>query len=144
MNSEPATISAVVRAIEGDDILVQVAHGGCGRCHEKGGCGGQQITQMFCAGPKQYRLRNTGRATVGDEVIVAIAPGAVRQTANLVYGVPLTALFIGALLGTQVFGDIGGMLGAGVGLMLSIAYIRFRVASPSGKTAVQPYIVSRS
>jgi sigma-E factor negative regulatory protein RseC len=144
MNAEPATISAVVRAIEGDDVLVQVEHGGCGRCHEKGGCGGQQITQMFCSGPKQYRVRNPGDAVVGEQVIVAIAPGAVRQTANLVYGVPLTATIFGALAGTQFFGDTGGMIGAAIGLMFSVGYVRFRSLSPAGKIAVQPYIISRS
>lgn len=142
--AEETTIRATVRSLDGDEALVEVEQGGCGRCHEKGGCGGQQLTQMFCSGPKSYRVANPHGAHVGDQVTVAIAPGTVRQTANLAYGVPLTATIVGAAIGTQIIGDLGAMLGALIGISCSILYIRHRANLRGGNLAARPYIISRS
>lgn len=144
MSDDKTTIRAVVRALEGERALVEVEAGGCGRCHEEGGCGGQQLTQMFCSGPKTYLADNPLGARVGEQVTIAIAAGTVRQVANLAYGVPLTATIGGALLGMQWGGDLAAMLGAGSGLALAIAYIRWRNANPSGNFSARPHIISRS
>jgi len=144
MTEEASTIHAVVRGLEGQEALVEVAQGGCGRCHEEGGCGGQHLTQMFCSNAKTYRVQNTVGAAIGDHVTVAIAAGSVRRTANLAYGFPLLGLLIGALLGMSFAGDAGAMLGAGGGLLLSFVYIRFRLRREAGNSAARPYIVSRS
>lgn len=144
MAQEGSTIHALVRALDGSEAIVEVEAGGCGRCHEKGGCGGQQLTQMFCSGGKTYRVFNNIGAQLGDRVTVAIAAGSVRRTANLAYGVPLTATIIGAALGTPLGGDVGAMLGAGIGLGLALLYVRFRSQGSSGNFTERPYIVSRS
>jgi sigma-E factor negative regulatory protein RseC len=99
---------------------------------------------MFCSGPKNYRVANPHGACVGDQVTVAIAPGTVRQTANLAYGVPLTATIVGAAIGTQIAGDLGAMLGALLGISCSIFYIRHRANLTGGNLAARPYIISRS
>lgn len=122
--------------------LVEVEQGGCGRCHEEGGCGGQQLTQMFCSSPKTYRVKNSVGAAIGDRVRVGIAPGSVRKTANLAYILPLTVAFAGAALGTILSGDAGGILGAIFGLVAAFAYIRFRMRSEVGSPAERPYIIS--
>lgn len=106
MVGEPSTIRAVIRALDGDEAIVEVEQGGCGRCHEEGGCGGQQLTQMFCSSPRTYRVSNAIGAEIGDHVTVAIAAGSVRRTANLAYGVPLLASILGAVVGMQIGGDI--------------------------------------
>ena len=144
MNSEQSTVRAIVRHLEGADALVEVEHGGCGRCHEAGGCGGQQLTQMFCGGAKTYRARNTINAAIGDRVIIAIAPGSVQRTANLAYVLPLTVTIIGAVLGAQFGGDSGAMIGAGSGLALAFAYVGMRSSKQAGNSAERPHIVSRS
>ncbi|MGE5472560.1 MAG: SoxR reducing system RseC family protein [Bacteroidota bacterium] len=143
MNQEASTIRAVVRALDGQEALVEVEQGGCGRCHEEGGCGGQQLAQMFCS-TKTYRVENTIKAAVGDHVTVAIAAGSVRRTANLAYGIPLLAILLGALLGMQLAGDGGAVLGAGAGLLLSFFYVRHRSRGAPGNPAERPHIVSRS
>ncbi len=143
MTQEGSTIRAVVRAVDGSLAEVEVESGGCGRCHEEGGCGGQQLTQMFCSGPKTYKVDNALGASIGDRVTVAIAAGSVRRTANLAYGVPLTAVIIGAALGSSMAGDSGAMLGAALGLVLSLFYVRFRSLDASGNVAGRPYIISR-
>lgn len=144
MDNEQTTIRAIVRAREGMNALVEVEHGGCGRCHEEGGCGGQQLTQMFCAGPKTYQVNNKIGADIGDRVTIAIADGSVRQTANLAYGVPLIGCICGAVVGSSLAGDGGAMLGAVSGLVLSFLYIRFHVRGSTGNSAERPHIVSRS
>lgn len=143
MSEEKSTIRAVVRAVNGDQAVVEIEHGGCGRCHEKGGCGGQHLTQIFCSGPKTYCVESYVAVSVGDHVTVAIAAESVRRTANLVYGVPLIGTLIGAAVGTQIGGDFSAILGAGVGLVLSSLFVHFRSREHSGKFNERPHIVSR-
>lgn len=143
MQAEATTIKGVVRAVDGQQAVVEIEHGGCGRCHEKGGCGGQQLTQMFCSGPKTYHVANTCAAAIGDHVTVAISAGTVTRTANLAYGVPLLAAIAGAVAGTALYGDLGAIAGAGIGLLTAFAYIRQRSRQPSGNPLDQPHIVSR-
>lgn len=141
---EASTIRAVVRAVDGGQALIEVESGGCGRCHEEGGCGGQNLTQMFCRGPRTYRADNSIGAGVGDRVTVAIAAGSVRRTANLAYGIPLLATIAGAALGSSLNGDLGAVLGAGLGLLAAVGYVRHRTSAASGNFAERPHIVSRS
>lgn len=144
MNPDKSTAHGVVRAIDGLQAVVEIEHGGCGRCHEEGGCGGQQLTQMFCSGPKTYSVDNRLGALLGERVTIAIADGSVRRTANLAYGVPLIAAIAGAALGTPLSGDTGAILGAGTGLVLSFFFIRFRAQGKAGNYAERPHIISRS
>ena len=144
MTAEQTTVRAIVRELDTDGALVEVEQGGCGRCHEKGGCGGQSLTQMFCSEPKRYRVVNDIGAGVGDRVVVAIAAGSVRKSANLGYVLPLTATIAGALLGMQLGEDPGAMLGAAAGLLLSFLYIGRRTATGNGFSATRPHIISRS
>lgn len=144
MEAGTNTIRATVTAVVGEEAMVQVKQGGCGRCHEKGGCGGQQLTQMFCGAPKMYRVDNPLGAVVGDEVEIAIAPGSVRKTANLAYGLPLLACIAAAVAGTALAGDPGGIAGAVGGLSLAWWWVRRRAQSALGKSSARPYILSRS
>lgn len=95
MSDELITVRGTVRALEDGKALVEIEQGGCGRCHEEGGCGGQQLTQMFCSGPRTYEAENKIGASVGDKVVVATPLGSVRKTANLAYGVPLLGMICG-------------------------------------------------
>ena len=144
MNTEPSTVRAIVREINQADALVEVEQGGCGRCHEAGGCGGQQLTRMFCSTAKTYRVANEIGARVGDRVTVAIAADSVRRSANLAYVLPLTATIAGALLGMLLGDDPGAMLGSLAGLVLAFLHVRRRVAAGTGFSAIRPHIVSRS
>lgn len=139
-----STIRAVVRSLDGEQAHVEVESGGCGRCHEEGGCGGQQLTQMFCSGPRNYCVDNKLGATVGDHVTVAIEAGSVRQTANLAYGIPLLAVIFGAIFGSAIGADVGGILGAASGFIGAMFYVRFRSKNSTGKLNQRPYIISRS
>ncbi|MBL8429661.1 MAG: SoxR reducing system RseC family protein [Dechloromonas sp.] len=143
MNTELSTIRAIVRAVDGRFANVEVEQGGCGRCHEKGGCGGQQLTQMFCSGPKIYRVENEIGASVGDRVTIGVSAGSVRRTANFAYVLPLTATIAGAALGTVFGGDFSAMIGGGIGLGAAFIYVIARSRRKAGNFAESPYIISR-
>ena len=139
---EMTEISAVVRSLDEGFAIVEVKQGGCGRCHEKGGCGGQHLTQAFCSAPKTYRVANPVEAQVGDSVMVGIPAGALRYSANLAYGLPILGIFAGALLGMQVQGDVGAMLGGLLGLLLAWLIIRAKAHAEAGNPEFQPQIIS--
>lgn len=144
MEAGPNTVRAVVRAINGGEAIVEVAHGGCGRCHEEGGCGGQQLTQMFCGGPKTWRVANTVGARVGQSVTIAVGEGSVRRSANLAYVFPLLAAIAGAVGGTVLAGDPGGVAGAVAGLAGAFLFVRQRARSRVENDAARPHIVPHS
>ena len=140
MSTVVTTVKAIVRAVEGDDALVEVESGGCGRCHEEGGCGGNNLTQMMCAGPKSYRVARSG-AAVGEHVLVAIGAGAVRSSANIAYVVPLLGLLVGAVVGMQFGGDLGAMAGGAAGLVLAWLAGRYRLRHDLTGGEFHPHIV---
>lgn len=137
------TIRAVVRSIDGDDALVEVEQGGCGRCHEEGGCGGQHLTQAFCSGPKTWRARNDIGAAVGDPVRVAVSSESLRLSANLAYGLPLLAAIGGACAGMLMAGELVAILGAAAGLSAAFYWLRIRSRRESGNPGACPHIISR-
>lgn len=118
--------TGTVSAIEGDYAIVKTGEGGCGRCHEKGGCGGANIGQMFCAAPKTWRVLNPRGAAVGEQVRIAVGDGAVSSAAMLIYLLPLLLLVGGALLGTVLAAELGGIAGAVSGLVLAWRWVVYR------------------
>lgn len=104
-----------VVGVEGNTVLVKLHSGGCGRCHEPGGCGGQSLTQMMSS-EKRYRVPNTIAAQVGDPVLILIDSTLVRRAAWQAYGLPLLLCISGALLGQWLAGDLAALIGAGLGL----------------------------
>lgn len=144
MKAETITIQAVVRSLDGNVAHVEVEHGGCGRCHEEGGCGGQQLTQMFCGGPKTYDVENKINAAIGDKVTIAIAAGNVRRTANLAYGLPLLATIAGASAGAALGGDLAAMGGALGALVVAFLYVIVRVRSGNKHMPERPYMQRNS
>ena len=143
MHRGSSTIKAVVRSVSGAQALVEVEGGWCGRCHEEGGCGGQQLTQMFC-GPKSWQVANPIEAQIGDRVLICIEQGALKQTANLMYVLPLICLLFGALLGHYFFGELLAIVGAVLGGLLAFYWVSRKTNSASTEKLIsRPYIVSR-
>ena len=129
-----------VTGLDGDFVLVRVEGGGCGRCHESGGCGGQQLTQMFCSTPRLYRLRNSVGARPGDQVSIILPAGALSRYATLAYGLPLLGLIAGALLGDRLGGDAGGLFGGAAGCLAACLLMKRHAPGRAGKTGAEPHI----
>lgn len=143
MTTDVNGVRAVVRELLGEQAIVEIATAGCGRCHEKGGCGGQQLTQMFCRGPRRYQVENAVGARVGDPVLVVVDAGALRRSANLAYVLPVAALILGALLGNWLAADVGAIVGGGLALCGAFVVVRVKVPGASGNRACRPHILSR-
>jgi sigma-E factor negative regulatory protein RseC len=109
----------IVTAIDGDYAVVRTEEGGCGRCHEQGGCGGVSVGRMFCSAPRTWRVLNPRGAVVGEKVSVAVAEGAVGASALLIYILPLVSLIGGAVLGAALLSDVGAIAGGAVGLLVA-------------------------
>ena len=129
-----------ITALDGDYALVRMDETGCGRCHEHGGCGGNNISKIFCSAPRTFRVLNPRNSVVGERVTIAIAEGAIRRTAALVYGLPLLALFVGALGGSALAGETGAIIGSITGLLFSWLLLRHAQQSTSADYRSQPYI----
>ncbi|MDR3159127.1 MAG: SoxR reducing system RseC family protein [Zoogloeaceae bacterium] len=139
-SAPPITQAARVLRVDAGYALVEVIGGGCGRCHEAGGCGSAHLTRMFCLRPRRYRVQNQIDAPPGARVTIALPAGVLRRHVCLVYVLPLLALIGGALLGDAAAGDAGAAAGAVSGLAL--AWWRMARRAASGKLSGEPYIAS--
>lgn len=120
---------ARITEIDGDYAVVLMDETGCGRCHEEGGCGGQNIGKMFCHQPRSFRVLNPGLARIGERVKISIAEDAVRRGAMLAYVWPLLALFGGALGGSALAGEAGAIGGAVAGVFCAWLMLRQQTRS---------------
>ncbi|MEI7429106.1 MAG: SoxR reducing system RseC family protein [Betaproteobacteria bacterium] len=129
-----------ITALDGEYALVRMDETGCGRCHEEGGCGGNNLGKMLCSSPRIFRVMNSGKSSVGDRVTISIAEGAVRRTAILAYGLPLLSLFVGAFVGLVVVGEVGAIVGSVIGLLGSWIALRYFQRSNPPDPRFEPYI----
>lgn len=125
--------------------------GGCGRCHETGGCGGVSIAQPLCRTPKTLLISDRFGVSQGDKVLVAIPDHLLSQGATRAYLIPLLLLFIGSGLGAVLLpllapthwlmtSDIGAIAGAGIGLIAAWWQLQ---RSQVDRSISVPYIVRR-
>ena len=129
-----------ITALDGDYALVLMDESGCGRCHEQGGCGGNNLGKMFCSAPRTFRVLNPRNSVIGERVTIAIAEGVVRRSATLVYGLPLLALFVGALAGSALAGETGAIVGSTIGLLFSWLMLRYAQQRMVPDHRSQPFI----
>jgi sigma-E factor negative regulatory protein RseC len=115
------TEGTVVRR-EGVFAYVRVVRsGGCGRCHEIGGCGGQGHESHV----EEFFVDNVFGAGAGQKVCIEIPDGATLKAALLMYGVPLCALLLAAGLAYWIdTSDLVVALGAAVGLLGAMLCLR--------------------
>lgn len=141
---------AIVVRIEGEHAYVEVggAAGGCGRCHETGGCQGGVLGQVFSSKPRLFRIANRIGAIPGDRVVVAVAEGATLRAALLAYVLPVLSILLGAAAGTalgEAAGNndastaMGALAGLAIGVLAGLTLRRARI----GKIA-EPVIIRRT
>lgn len=142
-------MQADVTAVEGGFAQVKVSGGGgCGRCHEAGGCRSGVLTQFFGRNTEQsFRLPNAIQARVGERVVLSVQDGLTAKTALMVYIVPVLGVLFGAAVGMGLAGHSGdapALLGAGAGLLLSLLLVaRFR-RHAARNAQFQPVMVRRA
>ena len=109
----------LVTRIEGTRAYVKVRRsGGCGRCHEVGGCGGVSKDESR---NQEFLVVNSFGANVGQHVRLEIPDGATVMAALLAYGLPLLAIILGSVVGSLVWQtDLAAAIGAAIGLTLAV------------------------
>lgn len=145
-------VEGVVGEVKGGFAVVEVAvrENGCGRCHEVGGCGGQNLSRALCDRKKAITVANTLGVAVGERVQIGVDDVAIGAMATRVYVVPLIGILLGGALGQALFSDgsVGGVVGALGGFVVALAYSAIRrpagVPSPKMSRLGAPDVVERS
>jgi sigma-E factor negative regulatory protein RseC len=115
----------------------------CGLCGQTRGCGNSIWGKLFAHQSTAFKAQNRINAKVGDSVIVGINEKALLKSALLLYILPLATLLIGAILATKLFADTNGnaMLGALVGLVLGLVWVKGHTMSSSYFKLQQPLVL---
>ncbi|MBF0142545.1 MAG: SoxR reducing system RseC family protein [Magnetococcales bacterium] len=95
-----------VISVDGDHALVgSQPKAACGGCHSASSCS----ALSFGAGNRliEVKVLNTVGARAGDRVILEVEESRFLRASLLVYGIPLVALVVGALLVASLAGFLG-------------------------------------
>lgn len=118
---------------------------GCEQCNGQG-CGSSKVAQLFCTEPKKFEVNNAIDADVGDEVIIAVADGAVLQGIGLVYLLPLLLMILGAglsgLISPSGQSDKSVAIACILGLMLGFLITKW-LSARKNNDRNKPYIARR-
>lgn len=117
--------------------------GSCEQCKGKG-CGSSKLGQLFCSKPRQFQVDNPIDAQIGDEVIVAVAEGAILRGIGLVYILPLVFL-VTATIFTARFTphELYSAAAGGLGLLLGFILAKW-LSSRASPVNVLPCIIRRA
>lgn len=108
----------IVRQLIGQEAVVEILppSGGCGRCHEAGGCGSTLLNES--PRPRRlnlYRLPNVIDAQPGESVVVEIPDELLLRAAGWSYLFPVLLILLGAELGRQLVASWLRWLAPGLG-----------------------------
>jgi sigma-E factor negative regulatory protein RseC len=134
---------AVVIALDGQDAVVEAQQSaGCGHCSSAGGCGTAKLSKLFSSGARQFRVRNSIAARVGETVKITVADGVLLKSSMLLYALPIALLLVGGVIGTGFSADAAlrdayAAGGALAGLLLGFVAARLLAGKLTGSDGVQ-------
>ncbi len=110
----------IVRHVVPGKALVRIAEqASCQQCGHEKGCGiGRH------AGKELWVIDRIG-VQPGTRVEIDISSEGLLTASFVLYGLPLAALLLGAIVGQLVRGETGSAVGAGIGLLLAFPVVRF-------------------
>lgn len=113
-------------------VIAPRAGTGCGTCAPTQGCGVANLARLFGARQPGVRALNTLGARVGDRVMVSLPDDALLKTSLVVYGLPLVAMLVFAVVADVVLrwaavlnSDPWLILASGAGFFGSVVLVRF-------------------
>lgn len=140
---------AIVVGVEKDAAMLEIIRKTpCGLCGKSRGCGISLWGKLFNH-KSVFKASNSIGAKVGDNVIVGIEEHALLRSSMTIYGVPLAALLVGAVLGIAFLPqdaeaaqkDIYTVIGAAIGLVLSLIWLKGHSAGQPFNPSHQPVIL---
>ena len=124
---------AIVVGVENDVTMLEVVRRTpCGLCGQTRGCGISLWGRLFGHRPNIFKAVNQIDAKVGDSVIVGIEEQALLISSLTVYGIPLVTMLAGAR---------NAVIGAVVGLMLGLLWVKGHTAGRSLDARYRPVIL---
>ena len=150
MIEEQAIVIAIATSQidNGDLVTLEIMRQApCGICGKTRGCGNALWGKIFSHQAGTFNARNDINANVGDNVIVGIDDQIVLKGALLLYGTPLAALIMGALLSTFIFAkstsqaDLYAVIGAFIGLVLGLFLVKSYISNVRYNSQIQPVIL---
>jgi len=116
----------VVERLDGERAWVRLTdiQGGCGRCHEPGGCGGARIAHAFGRPDEVFDVPVRDSVSVGQRVVLVVDDGAALKAAATGYVLPTFLILALVGLGTWIAGESGGLFALGLSLFLSVFIVR--------------------
>lgn len=129
--------SGRVVAVEDAAVWVETVRSStCQSCNARHGCGHSLLERDRAGARARVRaLSGDLRLNTGDQVVVGIPEGALMKGALMVYLLPISLLFIGALLGAWLsppdldLSAILGVAGLAVGFLVNRWYSRQQQAN---------------
>ena len=136
--------TAMVERVEGDYIWVSPASSGgaCGGCKSSGSCSTSFLVKALQGNTKKLiKVENTTQAKQGDTVVLGMQSHGLLIGSALVYLLPILGLFAFAVIGQQLFGEVGSIvLGLG-GMAVSFVTIRWLIKNAKMTPLFQQIIV---
>lgn len=116
----------VVKEVHKNSVIVMMERQDmCGECHACEMLSGKKVCTLTC--------QSSVSCKVGDRVEVTLTPKHFLKATYIVYGIPLVGFVLGTILGyglaqVTAFGgeDIWVAIGAILGILIGIGYIRWR------------------
>jgi sigma-E factor negative regulatory protein RseC len=139
----------VVVKLGADGAYVETSRASsCGTCSSQQSCGTTSLSQLLGSKSRPFRVLNPIGAAVGERVVIGLEESALLRSTLLSYVLPLALLMAGALLGSQVAPagaakDLYSVSGAGIGLVLGFAALKWVAARTGGQRQFQPVILRR-
>ncbi|MFA6178445.1 MAG: SoxR reducing system RseC family protein [Candidatus Methylopumilus sp.] len=138
---------AIVVDVDNDTAMLEIVRKTpCGLCGQTRGCGISLWGRLFGHRSNIFKAANQINAKAGDAVIVGIEEQALLFSSMLVYGIPLAALLLGALLAgvlapSELHADGTAMIGAALGLVLGLLWVKVHSAGRGLDARYRPVIL---
>ncbi len=122
----------VITSITEEGAWVEgIQQSACGSCSAKAGCGqhamsqlGRKVTLWLPFDSEQsddfYQQLSKGR-----QIVVGLPEGAILRSTLVLYGTPLIALVLGAILGNAIAGEAGSIFSAIISMLLGFKLARY-------------------
>lgn len=121
-------IATSVRVISSGNGIAHVepsSESGCGGCKSRSSCGVSGLGKYFSGNRKTIEVKCDASIRAGDELQLSMSEGDLLKAGLLAYLLPSVLALVGAGIAASLgWGDVGAVLGAGVGFALGFLLAR--------------------